>query len=85
MPSKYPRIAIPKDPALKSKLDSLSGYAERNGISKDSDLIKRLIDEGHDAVHQRELRDALTANAGLQDDSVAEAALSSLLQESSLD
>ncbi len=84
MPSKYPRMAIPKDPSLKKKLDSLSDYAKKNGITRDSELLRRLIDEGYDSIRQRELRDALTVNAAHQDDSIAEAALKALVTDSDL-
>lgn len=54
------------------------------GLEADSELVRSLIDEGYDAVRQRELRDALTANAEHQEEGVAEAALKILVSESRL-
>lgn len=85
MPSKYPLISIPKDPSLQEKLDSLSDYAKDHGLTSTSKIIRRLVDEGYDSIRQHEFRDALTVMSKHQDDSIAEAALKTLVRDGGLD
>ncbi len=85
MPSKWPLISIPKDPSLQEKLETLSDYAKTHHLTSTSGIIRNLIDEGYDAIRQRELHDALTINAAMKDDSISEAALSALVKDSDLD
>lgn len=84
MPTKYARINLVRDPGLEAKLAGLSTYAESHGISRESELVRAMIDAGYDELRRRELREAIAANIDAQDDSVGPAA-ARLLAEDGLD
>ncbi len=77
------RFNLVRDDALDNKLEALASYAERNEIKTDAALLRAMIDAGYDALRRRELREALTANAKYQDDTIADEA--ALLNASDLE